>query len=75
VPLEAKFGVDLMFVEDAQLSADRMKAQEGGQLTKPIQKKGLFCAVWRRNHAGMEGYDKFIADLSAFHTKRQWADW
>jgi hypothetical protein len=73
VPLEAKFGADLMFVEDAQLRADSiLKLEEGGGR---IQKKGLFCAVWRRTHADMEGYDKFIADLSAFHTKRQWADW
>ena len=73
VPLEAKFGADLIFVEDAQLRADRiLKLEAGGGR---IQKKGLFCVVWRRTHADMEGYDKFVADLSAFHTKRQWADW
>jgi hypothetical protein len=71
LPLEVKSGANLMFLEDAQLHADRMKAQEGGQLTKPIQKKWLFCTVWRRTHADLAGYEKFVEDLPAFHKKRQ----
>ncbi len=46
LPLGVRFLEDLMFVEDAQLRrlrADRMKAQEGGPLTKQIHKKGLLC--------------------------------
>ena len=47
----------------------RTKAEAAGRLEKPIQKKGLFCNVWRRTHAYVPAYDRFT-ELSAFHTGR-----
>ena len=77
VPLEVRFGADLMFKEHEQLRADRLlrinlglEAASG----KTTQRRCGFSAVWRTTYADCAGYDRFQASLTANLLKRSWAD-
>ena len=78
VPLEVRFGADLMFREDEQRRADRLLridlglAPASGPKAEP--RRGAFSAVWRTTYADCAGYDRFKARLVENLPKRSWAD-
>ena len=75
-PIAVQYGADLMFFEDEQLRANRIAKELTGTVptSRPIQKKGRFCCVWRNTMADVGGYNKFIAGIDANLKKRSWTD-
>ena len=78
VPLEVRFGADLMFREDEQRRADRLLRIDMGLAPasgpKAEARRGAFSAVWRTTYADCAGYDRFKARLVENLLKRSWAD-
>ena len=61
LPIEVRFGTDLMFTEHEQLRAYRLLRIDLG-LERPgkSQRQGGFSAVWRTTYADCDGYDRFM---------------
>ena len=78
VPLEVRFGADLMFQEHEQRRADRLLRIDMGLAPasgpKAEARRGAFSAVWRTTYADCAGYDRFKARLVENLPKRSWAD-